>query len=75
VSDGVLVASGSGADVLGGPFNALRWLVRALPDGLQAGEVVTTGTLTQAFPVESGQRWRHRLTATTALEPVELEFR
>jgi hypothetical protein len=35
---------------------------------------VTTGTLTQAFPVESRQRWRHRITAAIALEPVELEL-
>ena len=75
ICDGVLVASGCGTDVLGGPLDALCWLVRALPDGLQAGEVVTTGTLTQAFPVETGQRWQHRLTAGIALEPVELAFR
>jgi len=74
VCDGDLVATGRGTDVLGGPFDALRWLVEALPDGLKAGEVVSTGTLTQAFPIKPGQRWQHRLTAAVALEPVELEF-
>ena len=74
VCDGVVVAAGHGAVVLGGPLDALRWLVRGLPDGLQAGEVVTTGTLTEAFPVEPGQRWQHRLAAAIPVEPVELEF-
>src|SRR5262249_29427181 len=67
--DGVLVGTGRGADVLGGPLAALCWLVEALPTGLRAGEIVTTGTLTQALPVASGQRWQHRLTAAIALEP------
>src|SRR5262249_17487368 len=74
VRDGVVIATGRGSDVLGGPLEALCWLVRALPEGLRAGEVVTTGTMTQAFPVESGQRWQHRLNAAIALEPVELEL-
>src|SRR5262249_19945676 len=74
VCDGVPVASGRGTDVLGGPLDALCWLLPALPDGLQAGEVVTTGTLTPAFPVEPGQHWQHRLSASIALEPVELVF-
>jgi len=75
VCDGAVVARGHGTDVLGGPLDALCWLVRALPDGLQAGQIVTTGTLTQAFPVERGQHWQHRLSAAIAFEPVELELR
>jgi 2-oxo-3-hexenedioate decarboxylase len=76
VCDGVRMATGRGAVVLGGPFDALRWLVRELPTGLRAGEVVTTGTMTPAFPVETGQRWEHHLTgAAVAFEPVELELR
>jgi 2-oxo-3-hexenedioate decarboxylase len=74
ICDGALVARGHGADVLGGPLDALRWLIRGLPGGLRAGEVVSTGSLTQAFPVKSGQRWEHRLATAIALEPVELEF-
>ena len=73
--DGVIVARGCGGDVLGGPLDALRWLIRALPEGLRAGEIVSTGTLTEAIPVESGQRWQHHLTSAIAFEPVELEFR
>jgi hypothetical protein len=50
-------------------------LLRGLPNGLRAGEVGTTGTLTRAFPVAAGQQWKHRLAAAIALEPVELAFR
>jgi 2-oxo-3-hexenedioate decarboxylase len=73
--DGVLVATGRGRSVLGGPLNALHWLVRGLSSGLMAGEIVTTGTLTDALPIQPGERWEHRLTAAIALEPVVLEFR
>ena len=70
----MVVATGRGSDVLGGPLDALHWLLLGLPGGLRAGEIVTTGTLTQALPVEPGQRWRHRLTAPIALGPVELKL-
>jgi 2-keto-4-pentenoate hydratase len=73
--DGVLTATGSGADVLGGPLDALHWLLKGLPDGLRAGEIVTTGTLTQAMPLRPGQRWEHRLSASIALEPIRLQIR
>jgi len=73
--DGMLVATGRGADVLGGPLDALRWLLRELPGGLCAGEIVTTGTLTPAVPVEPGQCWEHRISALIALEPVMLSLR
>jgi 2-oxo-3-hexenedioate decarboxylase len=58
--DGVHVADGAASFVLGGPLMALRFLVEAL-DGtrypLRAGEVVTTGTLTDAQPAFPGTRW------------------
>lgn len=49
--------------MLGGPLSALRHLVGLLADDprsppLAAGELVTTGTLTRAFPVTEGERWR-----------------
>jgi 2-keto-4-pentenoate hydratase len=73
--DGLLAATGSGADVLGGPLDALRWLLEAVPDGLRAGEIVTTGTLTPAMPLQPGQHWEHRLSAPSiALEPVRLRI-
>jgi 2-oxo-3-hexenedioate decarboxylase len=70
--DGVVVDRGHAANVLGGPLPALRHLVEALArdptqPSLAAGEIVTTGTLTRAFPVEAGQTW------STALHGVALE--
>ena len=49
-----------------GPLQALLHFVneiRALPGapGLQAGDVVTTGTLTDAWPVSPGQTWHTEL--------------
>jgi len=55
--DGILVGSGSGADALGDPVEALRWLAADLVGdqrGLIAGDFVITGGLTQAFPMIPG---------------------
>jgi len=56
------VDAGTGANVLDGPVEALAHLVGVLagdPDNppLRAGEIVTTGTVTRAFPVAPGERW------------------
>ena len=56
--DGEETGRGTGADVLGHPLTALAWLVEHLGRrgiGLEAGQVVTTGTATQvsALPVGS----------------------
>ena len=69
---GTPVDRGRAADVLGGPLSALRHLVDLLARDpanppLAAGEIVTTGTLTRAFPVAPGETW------TTALAGVALE--
>ena len=63
--DGEVAAEGGGALVLDSPVNALAHLVKlldSLPDHpkLEAGELVTTGTLTTALPVEAGQTWSTR---------------
>ncbi len=59
--DGQPVDRGQGTNVLGGPLEALRHFVRGLAEmtGEQVapGDIVTTGTITRAFPVASGQRW------------------
>jgi 2-keto-4-pentenoate hydratase len=73
--DGAQVATGFGGDVLGGPLDALRWLLGRLPGGVVEGEVVTTGTLTMALAVRPGEQWEHRLTATIPIEPVTLTLR
>jgi 2-oxo-3-hexenedioate decarboxylase len=60
--NGALVDAGTGANVLDGPVQALAHLVAVLAEDqlnppLRAGEIVTTGTLTRAFPVLKGERW------------------
>ncbi len=60
--DGHLADSGSASNVLGGPLSALRHAIGVLAmDGdnpqISAGEIVTTGTVTRAFPMSSGQVW------------------
>ena len=60
--DGTVVDEGRAANVLGGPVSALRHLVAVLANDpinppLAAGEIVTTGTLTRAFPVAPGETW------------------
>lgn len=70
--DGVLKDQGTGANVLDGPLQALLHFVheiRALPGApvLQAGDVVTTGTLTDAWPVAAGQNWHTELQGTGAV--------
>jgi len=59
---GALVDTGRGENVLGGPPLALAHLVRVLAQSprapqLAAGEVVTTGTVTDAWPVSPGETW------------------
>jgi 2-oxo-3-hexenedioate decarboxylase len=56
------VDNGHARNVLGGPISALRYLVQVIADdpsspSLQPGEIVTTGTLTDAHPVSGGQTW------------------
>jgi 2-oxo-3-hexenedioate decarboxylase len=60
--DGAIVEQGCGANVLGSPVLALDHLAQTLAGQpqfapLAAGEIVTTGTLTDAHPVASGQGW------------------
>jgi 2-oxo-3-hexenedioate decarboxylase len=60
--DGVEVDRGQAANVLDGPLTALKHLLALLARDeanppLAAGEIITTGTLTRAFPVALGQTW------------------
>ena len=53
---------GVGAIVLDGPLHALKAMVDAMAKttphwAIQAGEYVTTGTITDAWPLQPGQRW------------------
>jgi 2-oxo-3-hexenedioate decarboxylase len=72
IRDGKVMTSGHGHDVLGGPIQALRFLVEALAqrppsEALRSGEIVTTGTLTQALPIAPGEAW------TSVLTGIEIE--
>ena len=65
--DSALVDHGHSSNVLGGPLSALRHLVDVLAQDpvnppLAAGEIVTTGTLTRAFPISAGATWTTELT-------------
>lgn len=64
--DGEPVDRGVANIVLDGPLNALRLWVDAMAAQPQrwpiaAGDVVTTGTITDAWPLLPGQRWETRL--------------
>ena len=70
--NGALADHGVAANVLDGPLFALRHLAETLAQDplnppLAAGEIVTTGTLTRAFPIATGEEW------TTQLKGVPLE--
>jgi 2-oxo-3-hexenedioate decarboxylase len=57
------IDTGHALNVLDGPLSAVRHLIEMLATDaanapLAAGEIVTTGTLTRAFPVAAGERWR-----------------
>jgi 2-oxo-3-hexenedioate decarboxylase len=76
--DGEVRDRGTGANVLGSPLLALRHLLAVLEKDpkappLQPGEVVTTGTLTDAQPVRPGETWTTRL-AGLPLPPMRLAF-
>ena len=53
---------GHGTNVLGSPLKAVLHLISVLSNHslsmpIQAGEIVTTGTLTSAFAINAGQVW------------------
>lgn len=70
---------GCGADVLDGPLQALGCLLEILAADasalhLGAGEIVTTGTVTDATPIIPGDRWTTRLDGID-LPGVTINFR
>ena len=76
--DGSMVEQGSGANVLGSPALALGHLARIAHGQPQLaapkrGEVVTTGTLTDARPVKPGERWSSDYGAL-GIEGLSVEF-
>jgi 2-oxo-3-hexenedioate decarboxylase len=64
--------------VLDGPLHALRHWLQAMaehtPDWrVEPGQVVTTGTLTDAWPLKPGQRW-HTLLSDPRLSALSLDL-
>ena len=75
---GELVDRGYGHHVLESPAFALQHLARVLASQPQttplgAGELITTGTLTDAWPLVAGTRWRSDY-STLAIAGIELEI-
>jgi 2-oxo-3-hexenedioate decarboxylase len=73
-----VVERGHGSHVLDSPALALQYLARVLasqPDAppLRPGEIVTTGTLTDAWPISAGTRWRSDY-GTLDLRALEVAF-
>jgi 2-oxo-3-hexenedioate decarboxylase len=76
--DGEPVDTGRAVNVLDGPLHALAHLVEVLAAdsgnaGLEPGEVVTTGTVTRAFPIAAGETWSTRVRGI-GLEGATLSF-
>jgi 2-keto-4-pentenoate hydratase len=71
---GEIVSTGTGADCLGHPLEALAWLARAARDRgapLRAGDVVLSGALGPVVPVQPGDTFTAEL---TGLGPVRASF-
>jgi 2-keto-4-pentenoate hydratase len=75
---GVTVEEGVGRNVLDGPLHALHHFLREMracpgASDIRAGDVVTTGTWTDAWPIHAGETWRAEFDAP--LSPLEVRFR
>ena len=75
--DATAVEEGTGAHVLGSPLQALLHFLTELRQcpgatDLQPGDVVTTGTWTDAWPVQPGETWRADFGAP--LTPLQVRF-
>jgi 2-oxo-3-hexenedioate decarboxylase len=76
--DGKLMDKGHALNVLEGPLSTIRYLMGLLardPDNppLANGEIISTGTLTRALPVNPGETWTTKLKGI-ALEDARLRF-
>jgi 2-oxo-3-hexenedioate decarboxylase len=74
--DGRPVEQGQGSIVLDGPLNALRLWVDAMAEHtphwpISPGDCVTTGTITDAWPLQPGQTWSTAL-SDARLAPLTL---
>jgi 2-oxo-3-hexenedioate decarboxylase len=77
--NGTTMDCGSAANVMEGPLSTLRYIMDLLAKDndnppLGAGEIVTTGTLTRALPVQPGETWSTVLDAGS-LSGISVTFR
>ncbi|MBS7807539.1 hydratase [Variovorax sp. PCZ-1] len=75
--DGVHKDAGLGSNVLGDPLSALQHFVHEIQrcpgaPALKAGDVITTGTWTDAFAVATGQMWLADF--DSPLSPLSINF-
>ena len=76
--NGIVQARGAGRNVLDSPLLAALHLRRVLKDHpmfepIRGGEIVTTGTLTSALPIQSGETWATNLSGID-LPGVTIQF-
>ena len=77
--DGTVADRGIGANALGHPVAALIHLAAVLANQpqfgpLEAGEIITTGTLTSAMPVAPGESWSSRYEGLPGVAGLTLNF-
>ena len=75
---GKMEEAGTGANVLDGPVSAIRYLHSGLSkiknqDALVAGDIITTGTMTDAKPILSKENWSAKFDGVLQSE-LNLEF-
>jgi len=75
---GKLEEEGTGANVLDGPVSAIRYLHSGLSkirnqDALSAGNIITTGTMTDAKPIYPNEKWTAKFDGVVEAE-LNLEF-
>ena len=75
---GKLEEEGTGANVLDGPVSAIRYLHSGLSkiknqDFLSAGDIITTGTMTDAKPIYSNEKWTAKFDGVVEAD-LNLEF-
>jgi 2-oxo-3-hexenedioate decarboxylase len=77
--NGEFADRGTGANALGHPAAALAFLADILMrqpqfEPLAAGEVITTGTLTAAMPINSGETWSSRYEGLPGVTGLSISF-
>ena len=70
LNDSNIVETGEGRNALGGPIQALGFLMRTITsqpwaEALQPGEIITTGTLTPFPYIHAGERWTVEVTGVS----------